>query len=244
MKPLEQFEVHPLLHLSLGALDISMTNATLTLFLILTLIVCWFQLSLKSLHLIPTKWQSGVESIYGFIKSLTEEQVGQKGWAYFPYLLTLFTFILFSNLMGMIPFNFTLTSHFVVTFAFSIMVLIGVTIIGFLHHGWRFFKVFLPEGTPIPLIPLLIIIEVISYLARGISLAVRLAANLMAGHTLLKILATFTSQLLISTGWIAGLAGLGLISLLILLETGLAILQAYVFTLLTASYLKNGIDLH
>jgi ATP synthase subunit 6 len=244
MRPLEQFEIHPILRLNLGALDFSITNATLALLLLLSLILLVFQFSLKPLHLIPTKWQSGIEAGYQFVKNLTEEQIGKKGLPYLPFLFTLLTLILFSNLIGMIPYSFTLTSHFVVTFGMSLMILIGVTIIGFLHHGWGFFKTFLPEGTPLILTPLLILIEVISYLARGVSLAVRLAANLMAGHTLLKILATFTSQLLLSSGWLAGLAGMVLISLLIVLETGLAMLQAYVFTLLTASYLKNGLDLH
>jgi len=187
-----------------------------------------------------------MEMGYEFIYFLIEEQIGTKGYKYFNFIFTLFMFILCCNLLGMIPYSFTATSHIVITFGLSMAIFIGVTIIGFVHHGLHFFYLFVPAGVPAGLLPLIVGIEFISYLTRGLSLGIRLTANMFAGHTLLKIISTFAWQMLMAGGFlsVAGLAPIALLFALTGLEIVIAILQAYVFTVLTCSYLNDAINLH
>lgn len=244
--PLEQFEIHPFLKLGIGWLDFSITNSTLTLGLILTLFTTFYLLTLQTPQLIPTRWQNVAEMLYEFVTTFIKEQIGEKGAPYFPFVFTLFTFILLCNGLGMIPYSFTVTTHFVITFFLSLTVFIGVTLMGFQYHGLSFLGIFLPSGTSLALAPLMILIEVISYFAKAISLAVRLAANMMAGHTLLHILSGFAWKMLL-TGSILTIAALvptAIVFILIPLELAIAFLQAYVFTVLTCSYIKDSISLH
>ena len=171
---------------------------------------------------------------------------GRGGQIYFPFIYTLFVFILINNLIGMIPYSFASTSHFILTFALSFTVVLGATILGFQKHGLEFFSLLVPAGCPLGLLPLLVLIEFISYLARNISLGLRLAANILSGHMLLNILAGFTYNIMTS-GFI--LFFMGLIPLVFIiafsgLELGIAFIQAQVFVVLTSSYVKDGLDLH
>jgi len=195
---------------------------------------------------VPSRWQSIVEMIYEFIANLIEEQIGNVGKKYFPLIFTTFTFILFSNLIGMIPYSFTTTSHFIVTFGLSVSIFIGVTIIGFQTHGIHFFSFLLPPGAPLGLAPFLVVIELVSYSFRAISLGVRLFANMMAGHTLVKILSGFSWAMLSAGGAIsiAALVPFLVVFALTFLEVGVACLQAYVFTILICIYINDAIHLH
>jgi len=244
--PLEQFKINPIIGLNLGWLDFSFTNSSLVMILACTLFFLLSNFSLINATIVPNRWQSIIEMIYEFIYFLIQEQIGTKGYKYFPFIFTLFTFILFCNLLGMIPYSFTATSHIVITFGLSMAIFIGVTIIGFTEHGLHFFYLLVPSGVPLGLLPLIVSIEFISYLTRGLSLGIRLTANMFAGHTLLKIISTFAWQMFMAGGLIAigGLATVALLFALVGLEIVIAMLQAYVFTVLTCSYLNDAIHLH
>ncbi len=248
--PLTQFEIRDLLILDLpvlGNLHISLTNIGFYL-LIGTLFI--FVLSLLSTNynkLVSNSWSIGQESLYATIHSIVTSQINSKGGQiYFPFIYTLFIFILINNLIGMVPYSFASTSHFILTFALSFTIVLGATILGFTKHGLVFFSLLVPAGCPLPLLPLLVLIEFISYLARNISLGLRLAANILSGHMLLSILAGFTYNIMTS-GIIFFFLGLIPLSFIIAfsgLELGIAFIQAQVFVVLTSSYIKDGLDLH
>ena len=207
-----------------------MTVATVTAFL---------TLSMRGGRLVPGRWQSMAEMSYEFIANMIRENVGAEGRKYFPFIFTLFMFILVGNLVGMIPFAYTFTSQIIVTFVMAATIFVGVTVIGLIRHGLHFFSLFVPSGTPLILAPLLIPIEIISYFVRPVSLSVRLFANMMAGHTMMKVFGGFTVLL--------GVLGVASIILLVALtgfEIMVAVLQAYVFTVLTCLYLNDAIHLH
>src|ERR1700716_3510862 len=189
----------------------------------------------------------GQESIFATIHSIVTNQINAiKGQIYFPFIYTLFIFILINNLIGMIPYSFASTSHFILTFAISFTIVLGATILGFQKHGLVFFSLLVPAGCPLGLLPLLVLIEFISYLARNISLGLRLAANILSGHMLLNILAGFTYNIMTS-GFIfffLGLIPLLFFLLFFVLDLGIAFIQAQVFVVLTSSYIKDGLDLH
>lgn len=237
--PLQQFEIHPLKELYLAGYDISFTNASAFMVLAVVAIVYFLAGGIRGRALVPTRWQSMVELSYLFISDLVKESVGEEGRRYFPLIFTLFMFVLFCNLLGMIPYSFTVTSHIIVTFALASLVFVGVTLLAFIKHGFHFFSFFLPAGTPWWIAPLLVVIEFFAYLSRPISLSVRLAANMMAGHTMLKVIAGFVAMM--------GVAGVAPVLVLIGLtgfEIFVAILQAYIFTILTCVYLNDAIHLH
>lgn len=247
--PLEQFTILSFLPLRIGPFDFSITNSTIFMFLsvgfAIALVSCTFVRG-KGGYFLPTRWQSLFELVYEFVGGLVQEQVGEKGKKYFPFIFATFTFLLCCNLMGMIPYSFTVTSHFIVTFTLSFMIFFGVTLVGFQTHGMHFFSIFLPPGAPLALSPFLVVIEFISYVFRGISLGVRLFANMMAGHTLLKILSGFAWTML-TFGGILSLASVvpfAVVFALTFLEVGVACLQAYVFTILTCIYLNDTLHLH
>ena len=245
--PLEQFSIITLIPINFGFFYLSFTNSSLYLLLTTGLVFLVFHLvTLNGGKIIPSRWQSLVEMIYEFVVSLVNEQIGTQGKKYFPLIFTTFVFLLFSNLIGMIPYSFTATSHLIVTFGLSLSLFIGITIIGFQIHGLHFFSFLLPKGAPLILAPLLVVLELVSYCFRAISLGVRLFANMMAGHTLVKILSGFAWTML-SVGGILAIASI--IPFLIVfaltgLEIGVACLQAYVFTILTCIYLNDAINLH
>ncbi len=245
--PLEQFQITRLATIKIGGLDASFTNSSLWMVLVLIGVVAFLHLGMRQRELVPGRWQSMVEMAYEFIANLVRENVGSAGRPYFPFIFTLFMFVLFSNLFGMIPYSFTVTSHIIVTFALAFVVFIGVTVIGIARHGTHFFSLFVPHGAPGWLLPLVVLIEVISYLVRPVSLSVRLFANMMAGHTMLKVFAGFVISLTAGLGVVGGVISIApvvLIAALTGLELGIAILQAYVFAVLTCIYLNDAIHLH
>jgi F-type H+-transporting ATPase subunit a len=246
--PLEQFAIITLIPIPLGNLYLSFTNSSLFMFLVVGLVSLLIHLVTLNGggNLVPTTWQSIVEMIYEFVVNLVDEQVGGRGKAYFPLIFTVFVFLLGANLIGMIPYSFTVTSHLVVTFGLSLSLFIGITLVGLQTHGLHFFSFFLPAGAPIALAPLLVVLEIVSYSFRAISLGVRLFANMMAGHTLVKILAGFAWTMASVGGLLAvgSIAPFLIVWALTFLEVGVACLQAYVFTILICIYLNDSIHLH
>ena len=238
--PLAQFEIKTLIPLKLGEIDVSFTNSALFMSLTLVLVTLFLVLGMRKRALIPGRWQSMAEMSYEFVANLLRDTVGSEGRKYFPLGFTLFMFILFGNMLGMIPYSFTFTSHVIVTFAMALAVFIGVTVLGFVKHGFHFFSFFVPPGVSVVLWPLMIPIEIISYLSRPISLSVRLFANLTAGHTMLKVFAGF----IISLGVVGGVLPFAFVVALTGLELLIAFLQAYVFTILTCFYINDALHLH
>ena len=237
--PVEQFKLKSLVPFELGGVDLSYTTSSLWMTITVIGVTVFLTLSMRGGRLVPGRWQSMAEMSYEFIANMIRENVGAEGRKYFPFIFTLFMFILVGNLVGMIPFAYTFTSQIIVTFAMAATIFMGVTVIGLVRHGLHFFSLFVPSGTPLILAPLLIPIEVISYFVRPVSLSVRLFANMMAGHTMMKVFGGFTVLL--------GVLGVAPIILLVALtgfEIMVAVLQAYVFTVLTCLYLNDAIHLH
>ena len=237
--PLEQFEIKRIVPLDIGGLDLSFTNSSLFMVLAVALASGFLILGIGRGALVPGRWQSMAELSYEFIANLIRETIGSEGRAYFPIIFTLFMFIFMGNMLGMIPYSFTFTSHIIVTFVMAFVVFVGVTILGFVKHGAHFFSFFVPPGAPIWMWPLLIPIEIISYFSRPVSLSVRLFANMLAGHTLLKVIAGFIAVL-----GVAGILPFALVVALTGLEILIAFLQAYVFAILTCLYINDSIHLH
>ncbi|WP_375333493.1 F0F1 ATP synthase subunit A [Candidatus Tisiphia endosymbiont of Xenochironomus xenolabis] len=238
--PLDQFAIKKLVEINLFGFDISFTNSSLYMVLAGVIALLYFYLALKSEKIIPSRLQLSAEIIYDIITVTLSQNVGEKGRKFIPFIFTLFMFILLCNLLGMIPYGFTVTSHIVVTFALAIMIFFMVTIIGFINHGLHFLSIFLPKGTPLWLAPLMIVIELFAYLARPISLSLRLAANMMAGHVLLKVMAGFIVSSMIFLKFLP----IPLIVILIGFEIFIAILQAYIFTILACVYLNDAVNSH
>ena len=238
--PVEQFTIKALYALSLFGYDISFTNSSL--FMVLAVLVSsgLLLIAMRPASIIPGRLQCFAEMMYEFVANILDSNVGKEGKPYFPFIFTLFLFILFSNLLGLIPYSYTVTSQIIVTFAMAFTIFIGVTLIGIFKHGLHFFSFFVPPGASKPLIPLLVLIEVISYLIRPVSLSVRLFANMLAGHTMLKVFAGFS----VSMGLVFGILPMVMNVALIGLEIMIAFIQAYVFAILTCIYLKDAIELH
>jgi F-type H+-transporting ATPase subunit a len=237
--PLHQFTIDRLIPIHLGSLDASFTNSALLMLLAVIATTGFLVYAMRDAQLIPNRLQSMAELSYEFIAGMVRENVGDEGKPYFPFLFTLFMFVLFGNMLGMVPWSFTYTSHIIVTFALALTVFIGVTIIGFAKHGLHFLTLFAPKGVPKIILLLLVPIEVLSYFIRPFTLSIRLFANMMAGHTMLIIFAGFVASL-----GIFGIAPLGMDVFLILLEFLVAALQAYVFVILSCLYLTDAIHLH
>jgi len=238
--PLEQFTIKTLVPIQLGEVDASLTNAGLFMVVTVAAVTLFLTMGMRKRAAVPGRLQSMAELSYEFIAGMIRDNVGNEGRRYFPFVFSLFMFILFANLIGMIPYSFTFTSHIAVTFAMALAVFLGVTVIAIVRHGLHFFSFFLPKGVPIVMAPVLVPIEVLSYLSRPISLSIRLFANMMAGHTMMKVFAGFVIPLGILGGW----APLAVIVALTGFEFLVAFLQAYVFTVLTCLYLNDAIHLH
>jgi len=238
--PLHQFEIKRFIPLDVAGYDVSFTNSSL--FMILTVLVSTLLMVIPMTNAskIPTRWQSIPEMLYEFVQSLVRDVIGPGGMRYLPLVFSLFMMVFIGNMLGMMPYGFTITSHIIVTAALGILVISVVTLMGFVNHGLHFFSLFAPSGLPFYVYPLLVPIEIISFLSRPITLAVRLAANMTAGHTVLKVFALFSVQM----GIIFGLAPMLLNSMLVALELLVAVLQAYIFTILTCVYLKDAVELH
>ena len=239
--PLYQFNVYRIgPEIKIGAFDISFTNASLFMVISSLAILIIFNLGSKKNSLLPNKLQLLAELSYTFVSKMINDTAGSKARPYFAFIFSLFMFVLFCNMLGMLPYAFTVTSHIIVTFVLAAFIFIGVTVIGFIKHGLGYLKLFVPSGVPIVLLPLIVVIEVISYLSRPISLSVRLFANMMAGHTMMKVFGGFV----ISLGLVGGWLPLGFSVALTGLEILVAFLQAYVFAILTCIYLNDALNLH
>lgn len=237
--PMEQFEIKPLISFHIGSLDASYTNSALWMTIAVIVAFVIFVLGMQQRALVPGRLQSVAEVGYEFIAGMVRDNVGSAGKAYFPFVLTLFIFILLCNLLGLVPYSFTPTSHIIVTFAMAAVVFLGVTLIGFIKHGAHFLSFFVPKGVPVALLLLLVPIEIISYFVRPFSLSIRLFANMLAGHTMLKVFGGFVVMLGVLAGW----APLAFLVAFTGLELLIAFLQAYVFAILTCLYLNDAIHL-
>ena len=250
LSPLDQFEIMDLISINFNILNnnhISITNIGLYLTISTLIILGINKLATNYNKLISNTWSINQESLYATIHSIVINQINSnKGQIYFPFIYALFLFILINNLIGMVPYSFASTSHFILTFFISFTVVLGATFLGFQKHGLEFFSFFVPSGCPLGLLPLLVLIEFISYLARNISLGLRLAANLVSGHMLLNILSGFTYKIMTSSilFLFIGLIPLAFIIAFSGLELGIAFIQAQVFVVLTCSYIKDALDLH
>src|ERR1700749_167627 len=247
--PLEQFEVTNLLSIQfpvLGYITLTLTNMALYSIIVLSIVLGFHYLSNNESKLIPSKWSIFVESVYTTILSIVRDQIGVNRENYFPFIYSLFFFILIANLIGNIPYNYTLATSLVVTMGSSVTIFIGVTILGIIIKRLSFLATFVPNGTPLALVPLLTLIEFISYSARAFSLGIRLFANLVAGHSLLKILSTFLLKFF-NNGLFSGLIALVPFSIFValsVLEIAVSILQSYVFIVLTSSYIRDSYESH
>jgi F-type H+-transporting ATPase subunit a len=250
ISPLDQFEIRNLISINapiLGNLSLSLTNIGLYLTLGGYLVFVLSLIGNNNEKLVSNSWSICQETIYATVHSIVINQINdKKGQIYFPFIYVLFVFILINNLIGMIPYSFASTSHFILTFALSFTIVLGATILGLNKHGLEFFSLFVPAGCPLGLLPLLVLIEFISYLARNVSLGLRLAANILSGHMLLNILSGFTYNIMTS-GFIFFFLGLFPLAFIIAfsgLELGIAFIQAQVFVVLSCSYIKDALELH
>lgn len=237
---MQQFEIKRLIPMELFGYDVSFTNSSLFMVIALAIIPLFYLIAMNRRALVPGRLQSTAELSYEFIANMVRDIVGEGGMKYFPWIFTIFMFILVLNLLGLVPYSFTVTSHIIVTFALAAMVWLIITAIGFMNHGIGFLKLFVPDGVPWWLLPIIVVIELISYLIRPISHSVRLFANMMAGHAMLKVFAGFVIGLGLLGGWaplvfLVGFTGLELV---------VAFLQAFIFTVLTCIYLNDAVNMH
>jgi F-type H+-transporting ATPase subunit a len=237
--PLEQFQIKKILDADLGFVDVSFTNSALFMVLAVAVTSGFLILGMRERSVVPGRWQSLVELCYEFVANMVRDNVGSDGRKYFPFIFSLFMFFLMGNMLGLLPYSFTFTSHLAVTFGMAMVVFIGTTVIAFAKHGIKFFGFFLPHGTPIFVAPLLVPIEILSYFFRPISLALRLFANMTAGHTLLKVFGGFV----VAMG-VAGVVPLVAVVAVTGIEVIIAFLQAFVFTILTCIYLNDALHMH
>lgn len=229
--------------MSLGGIDVSFTNASAWMVGVIVVLSFFLVRGMSNKALVPGRWQLMVEMTYEFVANMVKSNIGREGKAYFPFVFTLFMFILGLNMAGMMPYGYTVTSHIIVTFTMAAVVFIGVTMLGFIKNGAGFLKLFMPAGTPWWLLWLIIPIELVSYCVRPISLSVRLFANMLAGHIMMKIFAGFIISLTVALGVAGGfLAILPFAFTLFLtgLELLVAFLQAYVFAILTCLYINDA----
>lgn len=237
--PIEQFEVYPLLPIQVGSLDLSFTNSSLWMVITVALATVILAVSARAGALVPGRLQSVSEMMYEVVANMVRDNVGSGGRKYFPFIFTLFVFVLFANLLGMLPHSFTVTSHLIVTFALAAVIFVGVTIIGFYRHGFGYLRMFFPHGAPLWTAVILVPVELVSYLSRPVSLSVRLFANMTVGHVLLKVIAGFVVAL-----GVFGIAPFIFLIALSALELFIAALQAYVFAILTCIYLHDALHMH
>jgi F-type H+-transporting ATPase subunit a len=237
--PLEQFVIKPLIPIHLGSLNISYTNSALLMTIVVALIVLLLVGATRRGALVPGRLQSMAELSYEFVVGMIRQEIGEAGIAFFPLVFSIFMFVLFANFIGLIPYSFSVTGQIVVTAGLALFVFLVVTLVGFLRHGLHFFHFFLPPGAPLYMAPVIVPIELISYLSRPISLSIRLFANMMAGHTMMAVFAGFTLTL-----GIFGFFPIAINVAMFGLEVIVCALQAYVFTILTVLYLRDAILMH
>lgn len=236
--PLEQFVIRPIIPIHVGGYDLSFTNSTLAMAIALAIIFFLFIVGTSKKALVPGRLQNVAEMAYEFVAGMVDDNTGHEGRRFIPLVFTVFLVVLFGNLLGLIPYNFTYTSHIIVTFALAIFIFALVVTLAVAKHRLHFFALFLPHGVPVFLAPLVVPIEIISYVFRPISLSVRLFANMLAGHVMVQLFAGFTIAL-----GLFGIMPFAFIVALIGLELIVAVLQAYVFAVLTAIYLRDTVEL-
>jgi F-type H+-transporting ATPase subunit a len=241
--PIHQFVITPIVDIDVAGVDLSFTNSALFMALTVGSVALFLILSTTGRGLVPGRWQSLAEMSYEFVANTLRSSAGTEGMRFFPLVFSLFMFVLFANLLGMVPYFFTVTSHIIVTFALAMLVILTVVIAGLVRHGTHFFGVFVPSGVPMVIVPFVSVIEIISFLSRPISLSVRLFANMLAGHITLKVFAGFVVTLgtLGIGGWLGAILPLGMTVAITALEFLVAFLQAYVFTVLTCMYLNDAV---
>lgn len=239
INPMEQFEIHRIVPLHIFGLDASFTNSALLMLVAVALVSLFLIAAMRSNSLVPGRFQSVAELSYEFVANMVRENTGTAGMQYFPFIFSLFVFILALNMLGIVPYSFTVTSHIIVTFAMALVVFLFVVIVGFIKNGPGFLKLFVPSGVPLLLLPLITPLEFFSFLIRPISLSVRLFANMMAGHMMLNVFAAFVVGL--------GIVGIFPLTFMVAftgLELLVAFLQAFVFTVLTCIYLNDALHMH
>jgi F-type H+-transporting ATPase subunit a len=243
--PIKQFEIQPLINIPVGNLDLAFTNSSLWMAIAVVVSTSFLTLAMRRKALVPGRLQVFAEGLYGFIGGMIRENIGTKGRQYFPLIFTLFIVVLLGNMLGMIPYSFTYTSHIIVTAILAFLIFFTVLIIGFAKHGFHFFSLFLPPGVPWWLIPLILPIEIMSFLTRPITLSVRLFANMIAGHIMLKVFAGFSVGMMSmgAVGILPGLLPMLFNTLMIGFEFLIAFLQAYVFAILSCIYLKDSVEI-
>ena len=243
--PMEQFEIQPLIPIHLGGYDVSFTNQSMWMCIVVVSVALFFTIATTRRSLVPSRVQSMAELSYEFVAGMLNMTAGEEGLKFFPFIFTVFFFVAASNFFGLIPGSFTVTSQIAVTFALTAVVILTVIVTGFIKHGIGFLKLFVPKA-PVVMLPLLVPLEVISFCTRPMSLSVRLFANMLAGHTMLKVMAGFVVALGGAGGIlsIASVAPMALIVAVTALEILVAFLQAYVFAILSCIYLSEALHLH
>ena len=243
--PIKQFEIQPLVPFHVGGFDLSYTNSALWMTIAVVVSTTLLSLAMRKRALVPGRLQAFAEMLYEFVAGMIRENIGNKGRQYFPLIFTLFVIVLLGNMLGMLPYSFTYTSHIIVTAALAFFIFFIVMIVGVVKHGTHFFSLFIPPGVPWWLMPLIIPIEVMSFLIRPVTLSVRLFANMIAGHIMLKVFAGFSVGMFAAGGFLT-LGGIGPMlfnSVLIGFEFLIAFLQAYVFAILSCIYLKDTVEI-
>ena len=238
--PLNQFVIKKIYDISIFGYDVSLTNSSLFMLIAVFIVMCGFELAFRNATNIPSRKQAFIEIIYNMILNMVDSNIGKNGKRFLPLILSIFLFILSCNLLGMIPYGFTVTSHLIITFSISLLIFCVITAYGFYLNGLKFLSLFLPRGTPTFLMPLMLLIEVFSFLSRPISLSLRLCANMVAGHILLKVIAGF---IVVGTLFVKPLP-IPFVVVLIGFEIFVAILQAYIFAILSCVYLNDAVNLH
>ena len=243
--PIHQFQIIDLFPVTkIGNAEIAFTNSAAFMFIAVIVITAFLVISTARRALVPSRLQSAAELSYEFVASTVRSTAGSEGMRFFPFVFTIFMFILTLNMIGLIPYTFTVTSHIIITAALAITVFLTVLGYGLLRHGLHFFNLFVPKGVPIYILPLIIFIEILSFISRPISHSVRLFANMLAGHITLKVFAGFIilmGSAMGAIGWAGGVLPFAMIVILTALETLVAFLQAYVFAILTCIYLNDAI---
>jgi len=241
--PIHQFNIERLAHVQINGIDASFTNASLFMVIVVAIIALLMVAGTMQRSLVPGRLQAAAEMAYEFVAGTVRGSIGNEGMRFFPLVFSLFMFVLFSNLLGLVPYTFTVTSQIIVTFAFAALVIGTVIVYGLVRHGSHFLHLFVPSGVPALLMPFIVLIEIISFISRPVSLSVRIFANMLAGHITLKVFGGFVALMIGASGVAAFLAPLPMAAIVLLtaFELLVAVLQAYVFAILTCVYLNDAI---
>lgn len=244
--PVHQFVIQEVIPFQIGGTELSFTNSALWMALGIVVSTMFLSIAMRKKEMVPGRMQVFAEMLYEFIAKMVKDNIGSKGRRYFPFIFTVFMFVLMGNVLGLLPYSFTYTSHLAVTGGLALAVFFGVIVFGLINHGFKFFSLFVPSGVPWWVLPLIIPIELVSFFVRPITLSVRLFANMMAGHIMLKIIAGFAvaASGMATWGFLVGFAPAFVGMLMMLFELLVALIQAYVFAILSCVYLKDSVDLH